>query len=504
MPPIELQCGQVYFYDGSKFNALKLADLFSLYKLDSTMLYIVDGHRPPNVDARVLLISCPRYECYREMLSKKNAKLLYMPIWSEHEIKSCAALSFPNINRDLYTTSYKLCGGIPRFVFNFVSNKISEQMKSQISCDMEEFIKSGLTDSINKAVNSCICNADAIFKYQYEFYHKIRQQYDPEISNRILHLIPSKDYSEVNKFQFSSTFIADKVYEKLAKQDAYKYGINLAEGLKSINSVNTPILAEMFERSVNDILSIKKNVHLFNTRSLTLNSNDATHNQIIPIEYEFPTLVETFNDFEDFTQKVFDIRTNSLNSNSKQIIYLKPKNDKFPTLDSYKFIFDKGNLDCIFMFNMTLNKEHRFAFNEISYLYLHFLYNFNRNSSKSNNQLQTTSLIFYYVTYTNYFESFKISGKNVSTSFDSNSQKSQTSKISSEQEKVSLSIKNYITIADNAFEQELKLLDSYLTNSDCDNAKQEIAKFLKTVETNIKFFAFEITNKDITNFYQSI
>ena len=159
--------------------------------------YLVDEAVFPGamrVEAKTLVFSSPKRDNYRLTLKATASTIRYLPPWSWDEIEACHALLYADDpDRPLAEVSdaFERWGGIPRFVLEKLRDGAAQ-------LELQKAIAStGNVDSLVRSVGQ-IDSA-------------------PESSHRVLHMMTSKPYIDVD-LQFGSEYIQACVTELLLDQ----------------------------------------------------------------------------------------------------------------------------------------------------------------------------------------------------------------------------------------------------------------------------------------------
>ena len=164
---------------------------------DTRTWYLVDEAAPPGaveVEACTLVFSSPKRENYKDTLKATASTIRYLPPWSWDEVEACRSLLYfddPIRTQAAVQEAFSRWGGIPRFVLEKMSDKAAQ-------LELQKAIAStGNLDSILRSVGQ-IDTA-------------------PEASHRVLHIVTSEPYIDVD-IQFGSDYIQACVTELLLDQ----------------------------------------------------------------------------------------------------------------------------------------------------------------------------------------------------------------------------------------------------------------------------------------------
>jgi hypothetical protein len=83
---------------------------------DPATVFISDSITPPIVQAFTLFITSPRRSRWWEYKKSPDSSMLYVPVFSEAEIRECREVCFPHVDEAGVSERYERWGGIPRYV----------------------------------------------------------------------------------------------------------------------------------------------------------------------------------------------------------------------------------------------------------------------------------------------------------------------------------------------------------------------------------------------------
>jgi hypothetical protein len=110
----------------SRVNSEYLAVKF---QVNRKVLHIIDGHKPDESPFQRVLICSPQPEYYQEMRSKLATTMRFMPVWSKQEILECRSLLYSELDEALVEHMMSRWGGVPRYVFQQLSAKLSKWLQ---------------------------------------------------------------------------------------------------------------------------------------------------------------------------------------------------------------------------------------------------------------------------------------------------------------------------------------------------------------------------------------
>ena len=261
-------------------NSLNLG---SYLRMKST-LYIVDG-RVPRYDSEVLcncvMITSPNNKLENEY-RKVSASAIIMPTWTYDELQKCRTLSFQQVAANQVKALYNLWGGIPRYVLQYADNKL-EQNQLQAAID------SANLQLVRDSVGLTAANDN--------------------ISHRLIHIIPSADYTD-STLNFASMYVADQISNRILQVD--ETGIRRWIESTVDQTATASLRGVLFERIGHRLIAAGGN---FGCRSLNA---PASLCQFIHLER---SEIKTFTDIT-----VINTEPNNY--------YWKPRMGNFPVVDA--------------------------------------------------------------------------------------------------------------------------------------------------------------------------
>lgn len=91
----------------------------NIFQVTNSVIHIVDGHKPRSSPFRRILVCSPRLKYYKQMNTKEDSVILYMPVWNRDEILLCHKLLYAEkLDVGLVNNLFDKWGGVPRYIFN--------------------------------------------------------------------------------------------------------------------------------------------------------------------------------------------------------------------------------------------------------------------------------------------------------------------------------------------------------------------------------------------------
>ena len=94
------------------------------------ILYLYDCERDdivpyaPYRNCKLVVFSSPDFNKYKDMVNKKHAEVLYMPVWTENELLVVAASLA--ITSSVVKQRFERFGGVPRYVFHLELKSVEQ------------------------------------------------------------------------------------------------------------------------------------------------------------------------------------------------------------------------------------------------------------------------------------------------------------------------------------------------------------------------------------------
>jgi hypothetical protein len=162
-----------------------------------------------------------------------------MPTWNEDELLRCWEKLYKNqITKEAIKSKFKLCGGIPRWIFD--NWKSDENIRNMI-------------DSAPESIDSCIMDYQAKLFFGHEFSHNIIHIHT--------NLKDTKDPYTDSICLFTSKYVASKCINHLKhnKEKLHTF-IESARNMREVSS----LCGQLFELLSHEILHQKENFQYAN------------------------------------------------------------------------------------------------------------------------------------------------------------------------------------------------------------------------------------------------
>jgi hypothetical protein len=196
---------------------------------------IIDG-RAPQIShdwsaGKFIMVSSPKRAIIKDF-DKPRCKTLYMPTWNEEELLKCwESLYKDKISGETIKKKLKLCGGIPRWIFD--NEMTLEKIRNMIIAASE-------------SIDQCIIEYQAKLFFGHEFSHKI------------IHIHPNVEgmnpYTDAICL-FASKYAAVKCLNHLKKHNKQKLR-TFIESARNLKEMGSLLRGQLFELLSHEILSV--------------------------------------------------------------------------------------------------------------------------------------------------------------------------------------------------------------------------------------------------------
>lgn len=192
------------FFVLSPDNSVVIKNATGISELaNPTTWYIVDGEKPElgySAACRVLLVTSPRRDIYKELKKEHRTLSRYMPLFSLEEIEECGRKCFEWADADVdrAISRFELFGGIARFLFGPAESAVPGEIDGAISnIDL-------------KKMETVIGEAASGREESHLIMH-----YVVRLVSRTGRELPIEQRYHFADIQFGSLYIAKRVFEKL-------------------------------------------------------------------------------------------------------------------------------------------------------------------------------------------------------------------------------------------------------------------------------------------------
>ncbi|KAG2446948.1 hypothetical protein HYH02_008102 [Chlamydomonas schloesseri] len=209
--------GEVFFGERSSFG----------YALDNDATWYISDGVPPqlNCQARIVLLTSPKYKTFKEML-KASASMLYMPCWELDELLVCRRLLYDTVDEPLAEELYEHYGGVARFVLQLPKTHPGE--------DLDKLLM-----ELREAVDGCDTAT------MQELVCSISRR--PEASHRLLHIVADEHFRKPY-LVLASKWVA-KEFAKKAVRDELQGLVRL------LASTSGALKGMLYEATMHAVLS---------------------------------------------------------------------------------------------------------------------------------------------------------------------------------------------------------------------------------------------------------
>ena len=337
----------IYEPAGSGYRFLFINGNFTIYnyqkiKHEKQIIYIVDDHAPSNLyksfQFRTILICSPRDE-YIKKFTKESYKKYFLPIWTTEELIDCVScLGLNEISNERIIELCKLCGPVPRYIFqNFTKQVIEQELMAAIA-------KSSL-DSLISFSGTQVANDD--------------------VSHKIFHIFV-EDFN-ISKIDFASDYIKKIVIQIFKTQLQKKINQCLVEthsnntiNYKNLNSVANGLYEDI---TINQLITESFSVMNLSDKSKTCNE----------ISFKLNNEMITMNKYDsNKDEDIEKLKVDLMNHRDKNQLF-NVFNDRqslfkmvkgFPVIDAFTIKYDSDEY-VIQCFQSTLALSHNMKINNL-------------------------------------------------------------------------------------------------------------------------------------------
>jgi len=121
------------FAENGQWNVSLISDrneLESAFR-DPKLVYIVDATEPEILGGTSILISSPNTQIAKKYRKERHKKKVF-PIWTLEELIECGKICYPDLPLQSIMDIHSLCGGIPRYIFEFTFLEVSELINNTV------------------------------------------------------------------------------------------------------------------------------------------------------------------------------------------------------------------------------------------------------------------------------------------------------------------------------------------------------------------------------------